>query len=930
MKRVFICVVLSASVMLSGTAALAEEESGELIVNGGFEDALFGEGNWKFNEAGGWYTETSGTAELTSGEHNSGESSVMINNGSAAQRVHLERNKEYRLTFSVKADSECEIGISFNDGTIEWPANGAVITESVAANTEWQEVSIDFMPDASQDYVIIAANWDGVSYYIDDVSLKETDMYITKLETGVNAEGEISFESGYHAVDGGSFVTALYDENGAMLGCMTGNTEGTFAAVPGYGKYTVKTYVFKGADGTVSRVSENVVDYSAETAAEPQTVGAAESVAINEESLELTAGERAALDAIVAPDYAYNRDVVWTSSDTAVASVSDTGIVTAAGTGEAVITASSADGTLSDTCTVTVAEPRAITGLTLDKSEITLPELNSVCVINADGASASDIVWTSSDDSVAEVNNGAVTAVGEGEAVITASAGGYDAECAVTVTSSENTITNDTFYKDIDGNYILSQGGGIYFFAGKYYWYGCKYKQAEPYAEEPENGIPGGTDFEAFTCYSSTDLVNWEFEGYPMTRETEDMAKEGWVGRMGVAYNENTKKYVLVSQSSLGMLFASSDTPEGPYKVENYAAEQDYFVNGGTGDQTVFQDDDGRAYVICSSTNGREHLYVAPLRESDFLDIDGENVKEIYFAETGDYIAEDGSVATRDKKGIEGNCMFKYNGRYYFTGSDLYGWNSSRVFVLDSDEILGDYNADTGLPYIMNGTAENYAHNSQAGFYVTVHGSEGDLVIYCGDRWSDFAGNGDGYNQWVPLSFDENGKPYFNDVHQWRLDAQKGTWEIAEGNNYIENPQFEADRITVYDPVGWETSDSVGGFANSNLSGKHSTGNFVWQQTADEDYSARLRQDIDELPDGTYTLKAWVKSSGGQRVCSLYAESGGKIRNVSLKTPIDDWTEVVINDIEVKDGQCEIGLFSDSESGNWVQIDDMSLVKNVG
>ena len=122
----------------------------------------------------------------------------------------------------------------------------------------------------------------------------------------------------------------------------------------------------------------------------------------------------------------------------------------------------------------------------------------------------------------------------------------------------------------------------------------------------------------------------------------------------------------------------------------------------------------------------------------------------------------------------------------------------------------------------------------------------------------------------------------------------------------------------------------MGGFANSNLSGKHSTGNFVWQQTADEDYSARLRQEIDELPDGTYTLKAWVKSSGGQRVCSLYSESGGEMKSVSLKTPIDDWTEVVISDIEVKDGQCEIGLFSDSEAGNWVQIDDVSLVKNVG
>ena len=54
------------------------------------------------------------------------------------------------------------------------------------------------------------------------------------------------------------------------------------------------------------------------------------------------------------------------------------------------------------------------------------------------------------------------------------------------------------------------------------------------------------------------------------------------------------------------------------------------------------------------------------------------------------------------------------------------------------------------------------------------------------------------------------------------------------------------------------------------------------------------------------------------------------MKSVSLKTPIDDWTEVVISDIEVKDGQCEIGLFSDSEAGNWVQLDDVSLVKNVG
>ncbi len=58
-------------------------------------------------------------------------------------------------------------------------------------------------------------------------------------------------------------------------------------------------------------------------------------------------------------------------------------------------------------------------------------------------------------------------------------------------------------------------------------------------------------------------------------------------------------------------------------------------------------------------------------------------------------------------------------------------------------------------------------------------GSENDLIIYCGDRWGDFAGNGIGYNQWVPLSFDKEGKPYFNNSSSMEVDAEKGTWEVG-------------------------------------------------------------------------------------------------------------------------------------------------------
>ena len=44
----------------------------------------------------------------------------------------------------------------------------------------------------------------------------------------------------------------------------------------------------------------------------------------------------------------------------------------------------------------------------------------------------------------------------------------------------------------------------------------------------------------------------------------------------------------------------------------------------------------------------------------------------------------------------------------------------------------------------------------------------------------------------------------------------------------------------------------------------------------------------------------------------------------------DGWTEVVVSsDIEVKDGKCEIGLYSDAAGGEWVQLDNLSLVKNI-
>ena len=81
------------------------------------------------------------------------------------------------------------------------------------------------------------------------------------------------------------------------------------------------------------------------------------SVSLNKTSAELEKGNTVALTATVNPSNATDKSVTWTSSNSAVASVSSTGVVTAVSKGTAVITVKTTDGGYTATCNVTVTEP---------------------------------------------------------------------------------------------------------------------------------------------------------------------------------------------------------------------------------------------------------------------------------------------------------------------------------------------------------------------------------------------------------------------------------------------------------------------------------------------------------------------------------------------------------------------------------------------
>lgn len=473
-------------------------------------------------------------------------------------------------------------------------------------------------------------------------------------------------------------------------------------------------------------------------------------------------------------------------------------------------------------------------------------------------------------------------------------------------------IKNDTFWKDTNNNPIYSQGGGILKVGATYYWYGVKYDGAVTYAANPVSSN-SNTGFNAVTVYSSTDLATWKFEGNAASAGPVGGPWEpaNWIGRLGVVYNANTKKYVLITQIGSatlgnGVLFATSNTPVGPFVFDHIQPQITNVVTPATGDQTIYTDDDGASYLIFSNSNGRARSYVAQIRASDSLNI------------------EPAVNIALNSAGREGNALFKHAGVYYFCSSELHGWNASQTYCRSANAINGPYTAE----FVMDGSQGDFSHVSQSGFFIQVNGSSASTVLYAGDRWSDFAGNGIGYNQWVPLSF--NGTtPHFNSLNQFNLDAATGTWTVGAGNNYAINPSFEADRVRQNALAGWSTwTDLTDANPNDNLLRGH-TGRWSAEQYHTAAYSASRYQDLTGLPNGTYTLSAWVKSSGGQSIARIYVKNFGGTELVSsINTAIPNWTQVTIPNIQVTNGKATIGMYQVANAGNWINVDDFSLTKN--
>ena len=153
-------------------------------------------------------------------------------------------------------------------------------------------------------------------------------------------------------------------------------------------------------------------------------------IALTEHEITIEKGGNTVLEVKFTPENATNKALTWVSSNTSIVTVTD-GVVVGVAPGTTEIVAKS--GNLTDKCQVTVVISAA--SVSLDLTELTLApgETTTLKATVLPDDSTDKVEWSSSDEAIATVKDGEVAAVAEGEATITAKAGGKSATCSVKV-----------------------------------------------------------------------------------------------------------------------------------------------------------------------------------------------------------------------------------------------------------------------------------------------------------------------------------------------------------------------------------------------------------------------------------------------------------------------------------------------------------------
>lgn len=259
-------------------------------------------------------------------------------------------------------------------------------------------------------------------------------VYVTPVVTGISLPAALTVYVG-----GSTVLTPKFTPEGAASTFLVwSSADESIATVNQEGVVT-------GVNGGKTTVTVTCKEYSATCQVKVREAAVGVELDITEADLKVGVDELQ-LTAIVEPSNSIDYDLDWTTSDDAVAVVSDKGLVTPVGPGEATITVT-VDRAHKATCVVRVTQPAE--GVVLNMAELKIQRGTSETLeatVQPATTNVKDLQWTSSNPEVASVDaNGKVSALALGTADITVTTvdGGHTAVCNVIVIESVTGVNLD-------------------------------------------------------------------------------------------------------------------------------------------------------------------------------------------------------------------------------------------------------------------------------------------------------------------------------------------------------------------------------------------------------------------------------------------------------------------------------------------------------
>lgn len=150
------------------------------------------------------------------------------------------------------------------------------------------------------------------------------------------------------------------------------------------------------------------------------------------------------------------------------------------------------------------------------------------------------------------------------------------------------------------------------------------------------------------------------------------------------------------------------------------------------------------------------------------------------------------------------------------------------------------------------------------------------------------------------------------------------TYKWSGSGKALVNSGFEKGDLSSWSswtPAGQPAAQTV------DSDSSHS-GSFKLVHWAATPYQQTTYQSV-SIPNGKYKASVWIRSGGGQNVLRLEASNygGPMLYDEVGSSPIGDWQQYTIDNINVINGIVTIGVHSNANANNWAVFDDIELMK---